>query len=135
MRRSNGVWALALFGAAILACRAAPAHGANKIDEKLAASLGKDVVEAAHPTAKDISLLEYKESTKDDRLVLSIKMKYHGKVTKAKYTSNVTITLDLSKDPPKVVDVVYKDDNKVPASKKRLKAVGDQLAKRLLKKI
>ena len=52
----------------------------------------------------------------DGRLVLSIRMKYYGKVTSAKYTSDVTITIDPTKEPPRVVDVAYKDDNTVPAS-------------------
>jgi hypothetical protein len=126
---------LAVFSAALLACWAAPARGANKIDEKLAASLGKEVVEAAHPTAQDISLLGYKETSKDGLLVLAIRMKYYGKVTSDKYTSNISILIDPSKTPPRVVDVDYKDDNKVPASKRRLKDVGDKLAKRLPKKL
>jgi hypothetical protein len=45
-----------------LACWTAPAPAANKIDDPLATALGKDIVEAAHPTAKNISLLEYQEN-------------------------------------------------------------------------
>ena len=134
MRGSNGVWAVALVSAVSLACWASPARAA-KIDEKLATSLGQEVVQAAHPSAKDVSLLDYKEATKDGRLVLSIKMKYYGKVTSAKYTANVTITVDPGKEPPKVVDVDYKDDNRVPASKKGLKEVNDRLQKHLPKKL
>jgi hypothetical protein len=135
MRSSNSVWALALVSAASLVGWAGPARGAAKIDEKLAASLGQEVVQAAHPTAQAIALLKHKEATKDARLVLSVKMKYHGKVTSAKYTADVTIILDPSKEPPRVVDVHYKDDNKIPASKKGLKDVGGRLAKRLPKKL
>ena len=136
MRRSKGGWALTLFSAALLACwTTVPARGANKIDEKLATSLGRDVVAAAHPSARGISLLDYKESTRDGRLVLSIRMKYYGKVTSAKYTSDVTITVDPRREPPRVVDVDYKDDNKVPANKKNLKEVGDKLASQLPKKL
>jgi len=132
MRRSKGVCSLAL----LLACwTAGPARGANKIDEKLAAELGKEVVAAAHPSARDISLLDYKESMQGGRLVLSIRMKYYGKVTSAKYAADVTITVDPSKEPPRVVDVAYKDDNNVPASKKNLKGVGDKIAGRLPKKL
>jgi len=137
MRRSKGGSALALlFGAALLTCWApVPALGANKIDEKLAETLGREVVAAAHPSARNISLLDYKESSRDGRLVLSIRMKYYGKVTSAKYTSDVTITVDPGKEPPRVVDVAYKDDNNVPASKKNLKNVGDRIAGRLPKKL
>src|SRR3954463_12644748 len=104
MRRSNGVWALALCSATVLACwTAGLAQGANKIDEKLAESLGREVVAAAHPSAQNISLLDYKETTNDGRLLLSVRMKYYGKVTSAKYTSEVTIALDPSKEPPRVV--------------------------------
>src|SRR5437763_15974283 len=98
MRSSRGLWGLALVSAAALACWASPARAA-KVDEKLATALGREVVQAAHPTAKDVSLLDYKESMKDGRLVLSIKMKYFGKVTSAKYTANVTITVDPGKEP------------------------------------
>jgi len=135
MRRGEGVWVLALVSAAFLACWAAtPALGANKIDKELAGKLGRDVVAAAHPSAKDISLLDYQESTKDGRLVLHVKMKYYGKLTTAKYTADVTITIDPTASPPRVVDVAYKDDNKIPANTKNLKNVGDEIAKRLPKK-
>jgi hypothetical protein len=106
MRSSSGVWALTLLGAASLVCWAGPT-GAKKVDEKLAETLGREVVQAAHPTAQNIALLDHKEATKDGRLVLSLKMKYYGKVTSAKYTANVTVILDPSKEPPRVVDVNY----------------------------
>jgi len=133
MRSSSSVWAVALVSAASLTCWAGPPR-ATKIDEKLADKLGREVVQAAHPTAKDVALLDHKEATKDGRQVLSIKMKYYGKVTSAKYTANVTIILDPTREPPRVVDVDYKDDNQIPASKKRLKDVSGRLEKLLPKK-
>ena len=134
MRRGRGAWAVALAGAAALACWAAPARAA-KVDDKLATELGQEVVQAAHPTAKDISLLEHKETATDGRLVLHIRMKYYGKVTSEKYTADVTITVDPSKEPPRVVDVAYKDDNRVPASRRGLKEVNDKVERRLPKKL
>jgi len=133
MRSSSGVWALALLGAGSLVCWAGPT-GAKKVDAKLAETLGREVVQAAHPTAQNVALLDHKEATKDGRLVLSTKMKYYGKVTSAKYTANVTIILDPTREPPRVVDVDYKDDNQIPASKKRLKDVSGRLEKLLPKK-
>jgi hypothetical protein len=135
MRSSNGVRALALFSAAALVCWATPARGDAKVDKKLATELGREVLQSAHPMAKDISLLEHKEATKDGHLVLSIKMRYFGKVTSAKYTADVTITLDPGKEPPKVLNVDYKDDNRIPASKAGLKDVREKVAKLLPKKL
>ncbi len=134
MRNSKVLWLAAVstfvLGGAILA--AAP----NKIDDKLAEVLGKDVVGAAHPTAKNAALIEYKESSpKAGRLTMNIKMKYFGKVTKKEYKADVTLTLDTSDSPPKVLDLEYKDDNKVPASKAKLKLMPDALSKKLPKKL
>jgi len=73
-----------LCGCAFLASGATAARAGDKIDEKLAAILGKDVVLAAHPSAQDPAL-QYKETpAKDGRVTLRIKMKYFGKVTSAK---------------------------------------------------
>jgi len=125
-----------LCGCAFLVGGAAQARAANKIDEKRAAILGKEVVLAAHPTAQKVGLLEYKETApKAGRLVLRLKMRYFGKATDAKYLATVTITIDTTKEPPTVLDLDYKDDNKVPASKKKLKAVEDTLTKKLPKKL
>jgi hypothetical protein len=125
-----------LCGCALLTYGAASARAENKIDEKLAAILGKDVVLAAHPSAQDPALLEYKQTTpKDGRMVLRIKMKYFGKATSTKYVADITITIDTSKDTLRVLDLDYKDDNKVPSSKKKLKAVENDLTKKLPKKI
>jgi hypothetical protein len=124
-----------LCGCALLTCGTASARAENKIDEKLATILGKDVVFAAHPSAKDPALLEYKEtSPKDGRLMLRIKMKYFGKATSTKYLADITITIDTSKDTLRVLDLDYKDDNKIPSSKKKLKAVENDLTKKLPKK-
>ena len=49
---------------------------------------------------------------------MNIKMYYMGKVTKRKYSATIKLTLDTSSNPPKVLDIDYKDDNKLPASKK-----------------
>ena len=87
-------------------------------------------MEAAHPTAQKISILEYKESDSKGQLLCSLKMTYHGTLTNAKYTANISITIDPAK-PPRVVDVVYKDDNRIPANKKRLEGVRRDLEKRL----
>jgi hypothetical protein len=123
-------------GCAFLANGATSARAADKIDEKLAAILGKDVVLAAHPSAQDPALLEYKETAgKEGRLTLRLKMKYFGKVTSAKYEADITITIDTTKEAFKVLDLDYKDDNKVPSSKTKLKAVEDELTKKLPKKI
>ncbi|HEV3258689.1 MAG TPA: hypothetical protein VG013_17570 [Gemmataceae bacterium] len=124
-------------GCALLTCGAASARAENKIDEKLATILGKDVVLAAHPSAQDPALLEYreKETPKDGRLMLHIKMKYFGKATSTKYLANITITIDTSKDTLRVLDLDYKDDNKIPSSKKKLKAVENELTKKLPKQI
>jgi hypothetical protein len=137
MRSSKGKGlVVVLCGCAFLVAGATQARAADKIDEKLAASLGKDVVLAAHPTAKDPALLEYKETTpKAGRRVLQIKMRYFGKTTNAKYLATITITIDTTKEPPKVLDLNYKDDNKIPSSKKKLKAVEDALTKKLPKKL
>src|SRR5262249_33508911 len=105
-------------------------RAAPQLEEGLAASLGKDVVEAAHHTAQKISILEHKESDSNGHLVASLKMIYHGRFTEAKYTASISITIDPAK-PPRVVDVAYKDDNKIPANKKRLEAVRRDLEKRL----
>jgi len=125
-----------LCGCAFLANGATSARAGDKIDEKLAAILGKDVVLAAHPSAQDPAMLEYKETAgkEEGRLTLRIKMKYFGKVTSAKYVADITITIDTTKDPAKVLDLDYKDDNKVPSSSKKLKAVADDLTKKLPKK-
>jgi hypothetical protein len=125
-----------LCGCAFLLTGATSARAENKIDKKLAAILGKDVVLAAHPTAKDPALLEYKETApKDGRLVLALKMRYFGKLTSVKYLATVTITIDTSKKPARVQDLDYKDDNKIPSSKKKLKAVEAELTKKLPKKL
>jgi hypothetical protein len=137
MRRTKGVWlaAVVLCAAAVLAGWPAPAR-AGKIDEKLAATLGKDVVLAAHPTAQDPALLDYRETTpKEGRLELNLKMKYFGKATSAKYTATIKITIDTTKEPPRVLDLDYKDDNKIPSSKKKLKDVEKSLEKKLPTKL
>jgi TPR repeat protein len=103
---------------------------APPVGDSLAADLGKDVVEAAHPSAKKVSLLEHKESSSNGRLVTSLKVTYHGKFTGVAYTANIRITIDPGK-PPRVVDLVYKDDNKITANKKRLEGVRPDLEKRL----
>jgi hypothetical protein len=137
MRSNNKIGlVVVLCGCAFLVLGTKPARAANKIDDKLAAILGKDVVLAAHPTAQDPALLEYKETTpKDGRRVLHLKMKYFGKATSAKYLATITITIDTTKQPPRVLDLNYKDDNKIPSSKKKLKAVEDALTKKLPKKL
>ncbi len=131
MRCNKCVRTSALVSVLLFACWPASAFEADKIPERLAASLGKDVVEAAHPTAKNISLREHKETTKDGLLVLSITMGYEGKVTSRKYTAEITITIDTRKAPPRVMDVVYKDNNKLWAGKYRLATVDASLEKRL----
>jgi hypothetical protein len=137
MRIGKGMGlAMALCGCAFLMDGATAARAENKIDEKLAGILGKNVVLAAHPSAQDPALLEYKESAnKDGRMVLRLKMKYFGKATSAKYLATITITIDTSKETPRVLDLDYKDDNKIPTSKKKLKAVEDDLTKKLPKKL
>ncbi len=123
-------------GLGLLGAWTTSGRAAGKVDEKLAAVLGKEVELAAHPTAKDPALLDYKESTpKDGRLQLTVKMKYFGKITSAKYTATVTITVDTTKEPPRVIDIDYKDDNKIPASGKKLKALENTLGKKLPNKL
>jgi hypothetical protein len=137
MRSGNRLGLVVVWcGCAFLTYGATSAQAANKIDETLATILGKNVVLAAHPTAKDPALLEYKETTpKDGRMVLRLKMKYFGKATSAKYLADITITIDTTKEPPRVLDLDYKDDNKIPTSKKKLKEVEDYLTKKLPKKL
>jgi hypothetical protein len=131
---SKRVAALALCAVGLLAGQTA-ARAATIFDEKQATALGQAVVAAAHPTAKGIAYLEHKESVpKPGRVVLDVRMKYFGKVTSAKYTANVRITIDTSKDTLRVLDVEYKDDNKIPASKKNLRSVETKLTNMLPKK-
>jgi hypothetical protein len=137
MRSTRGVWFTLVAVAAVVALLGGtgPAQAA-KVDEQLAKTLGRTVVVAAHPTAQKVEMTDYKVSTpKDGRLVLDIRMKYFGKVTSAKYLASVRITLDTTKEPPKVVDINYKDDNKIPASKKGLKNAEDLVARKLPKKL
>jgi len=132
--RSKLVTVLVVGTAVVLTGWGNSAQAANKIDKKLASILGKNVVEAAHPTAKDISMIDYKEAIpKEGRLVLNIKMKYYGKVSDTKYLADVKITIDNSSQPPKVLDVSYSDDNKIPASKSKLKNVESELTRKLPK--
>jgi len=48
--------------------------------------------------------------------------------------ADITITIDTTKEPATVLDLDYKDDNKIPSSKKKLKAVSNDLAKKLRRK-
>ena len=135
--RNSKVWWLAAavcvfgLGGVVLA------QAKNKIDDKTAFLLGKDVVKNARPTGQKITFVEYKEdSSEKKRLVMNIKMSYLGKATKKKYNANIKLTLDTSSNPPKAVDVEYKDDNKVPVVKKvKAKARLDALSKKLPKEL
>ena len=92
---------------------------------------GKAVARGFHMSRQDAKVVriepdkgqvfvEYKEDSSDKkRLVMNIKMYYHGKATDKKYNANVKLTLDTSSSPPRVLDIDYKDDNKIPASKLR----------------
>lgn len=135
--RGRTVVVLAVIGCGVaLVVGAAPAPAANKIDETAAANIGKQVVLAAHPTAQDPALLEYKETTpQEGRLALEIKMKYFGKTTSAKYTATITVTIDTTKEPPHVVDLSYTDDNTIPWSRKKVKAAEGEIGKQLPKKL
>jgi hypothetical protein len=55
---------------------------------------------------------------KPNRLVIELKMTWHGAVTRSKFTSDVKLTLDTAeKDAWEVLDVEYKDDNVMPKLK------------------
>jgi hypothetical protein len=134
MRRvRSGV--LALGAAVLLAAWATPVQAA-KIDNKLAAILGKDIINAAHPTAKNPKLVKW-NTKKDDnnRLMLNLEMTYDGAISKTTYKAKITVTIDATKEPPTVLDLKYTDDNRIPASKKKLKAVQTEVAKKLPKKL
>jgi hypothetical protein len=121
---------------AVLLASWATAVQAAKIDEKLAAILGKDIINAAHPTAKNPKLVKWSsKKDKNGRVILTLKMKYGGAVTKTVYDADITVTIDATKEPPTVLDLNYKDDNRIPASKKKLKAVQSTIAKKLPKKL
>jgi hypothetical protein len=125
---------VALCGIALVLGGPAVARAANQFDERQTTNLGRTVVTAAHPRAKEITYLDHKESTpKQGRFVLEVRMKYYGKVTSNKYTATIRITIDSGKNPQRVIDVDYKDDNKMPSNKKKLKAVEAKLTDMLPK--
>ncbi len=91
-------------------------------EKRFVTATGAAVVKAAHPTAKNIDLVEYKYSNpKPNRTDLALKMEYHGKATNKRYVANIVVKIDSSnKDAWEVLNIDYSDNNNVPYSAKRV---------------
>jgi len=95
-------------------------------EKKFAAALGKEILKAAHTTAKDPTLVKYETvKPKGGRTDLKITMEYagalSGAVTSKKYTAHIDVKIDsANKDAWEVLNIDYKDDNKVPFSAKKV---------------
>jgi hypothetical protein len=105
----------------------------GKVDEAFAKKVGTAVIKAAHGTGKKIGLVEYKATNpKPDRTNLNIKMEYYGAIRKGtRYVANIVVQCDTSdKDSWRVLNIEYKDNNKIPYSKKKLQALINNYNKR-----
>jgi hypothetical protein len=83
-------------------------------EKKFMVSLAKAVIKAAHATAKDAALEKYeiKKGKEANRSNIEMTIIYYGFATSNKYTANVDIKLDTSKEGEwKVLEIGYKDDN------------------------
>ena len=91
-------------------------------EKRFVTAAGTAVVKAAHPTAKNIDLVEYKYTTpKPNRTDLAIKMEYHGKATNKRYVANIVVKIDSgNKDAWEVLNIDYSDNNNVPYSAKKV---------------
>ena len=123
---SRALAGLALLLAASVAARAADEgvsfKKVGKVDEAFARKVGTAVIKAAHGTAKKIGMVEHKTTTKGDQTTLNIQMEYYGALRKkTRYVANIVVKIDSSdKDAWRVLNIEYKDDNKIPYSKKKL---------------
>ena len=91
-------------------------------EKRFVTAAGTAVVKAAHPTAKNIDLVEYKYTTpKPNRTDLALKMEYHGKATNKRYVATIVVKIDSSnKDAWEVLNIDYSDNNNVPYSAKKV---------------
>jgi hypothetical protein len=95
-------------------------------EKKFAAELGKAIVKAAHGTSKDQTLVKHETvKPKEGRTDLKVTMEYagalSGAVSSKKYTAHIDVKIDSSnKDNWEVLNIDYKDDNKVPYSAKKV---------------
>jgi hypothetical protein len=91
-------------------------------EKRFVKAAGTAVVKAAHPTAKNIDLVEHKYTTpKPNRTDLAVKMEYHGKATNKRYVANIVVKIDSSnKDAWEVLNIDYSDNNNVPYSAKKV---------------
>ena len=119
-----GTWGLLLAGLALLMTGVARADMSFKHrgdnERRFAARAGEAVVLAAHYTAKDITLKDYKVThPKDNRTNLHITMGWKGalsgRFSKKTYTSNITVQCDSTNpDAWEVLRIDYSDDLKFP---------------------
>ena len=95
-------------------------------EKKFVGDIGKAVIKAAHGTAKDPAMVKYEMKTpKEGRTEINITMEYagalSGAVSKKKYTATIDVKVDsANKDAWEVLNIEYKDDNKVPFSAKKV---------------
>jgi hypothetical protein len=102
-------------------------------EKKFVTEMGKAIVKAAHGTAKEPTLVKYEKKTpKEGRTEIHITMEYAGALTgavsKKKYTSTIDVKVDsANKDAWEVLNIDYKDDNKVPFSAKKVQELVKKL--------
>jgi hypothetical protein len=94
--------------------------------------VGTAIVKAAHPTAKTIEVDKDKKyeitEPKKGRKELRIRMTYQGAVSKlvkkTPYVADIVVLVDSTdKEKWEVLNIKYKDDNKVPHSEKKVQAL------------
>jgi hypothetical protein len=83
-------------------------------EKEFMAKVGDAIVHAARPTAKKISLVEYKvERPKAGRTDFNIKMEFHGIATGTRYVADIVVLTDTSdKDKWEVLNIKYNDNSK-----------------------
>jgi hypothetical protein len=97
----------------------------DDFEKKFVSRVAVAIVKAAHSTAKDPSLEEYKfKEVKPGRTRLEIRATFKGAITRKEYTTNIVVHIDsLDKKAWEVLRIDYSDNDRVPYNSKRIEAL------------